>query len=50
VFLVATIAGDLKNAFFTLILLALSYPAYLFVAKKKRLLAGTSDAITAPRE
>jgi basic amino acid/polyamine antiporter, APA family len=50
VFLVATIAGDLKDAFFTLILIALSYPAYLFVAKKKRLLAGTSDAITAPRE
>ncbi len=49
-FLVATIVGDLKDALFTLVLIALSYPAYLFVAKKKRLLASTSDAITASPE
>jgi APA family basic amino acid/polyamine antiporter len=35
-FLVATIVGDLKDAIFTLVLMALSYPAYLFVARKKR--------------
>jgi APA family basic amino acid/polyamine antiporter len=49
-FLIATIVGDLKDALFTLVLIALSYPAYLFVAKKKGLLTSTSDAITVPPE
>ena len=49
-FPVATIVGDLKDAFFTLILITLSYPARRFVAKKKRLLASARDAITAPLE
>ena len=49
-FLIATIVGDLKDALFTLVLIALSYPAYLFVARKKRLRASTSDAITASPE
>jgi APA family basic amino acid/polyamine antiporter len=49
-FLAATIAGDLKDAAFTLILIALSYPAYLFVAKRKRLSSSTGDTIMVPPE
>jgi APA family basic amino acid/polyamine antiporter len=49
-FLVATVVGDLKDALFTLILISLSYPVYLFVAKSKLRRASTSDAITAPPE
>jgi len=49
-FLVATIVGDLKDAFFTLILIALSYPVYLLAIKRKRLLLSASDAITVPPE
>jgi APA family basic amino acid/polyamine antiporter len=44
-FLVATVVGDLKDALFTLILISLSYPVYFFVARRKRLLLSTSDAI-----
>jgi APA family basic amino acid/polyamine antiporter len=49
-FLVATVVGDLKDALFTLILIALSYPVYFFVAKSKLLRTSPSDAITAPPE
>jgi APA family basic amino acid/polyamine antiporter len=49
-FLAATIVGDLKDALFTLILIALSYPVYLFVVKGKKLTASTSDTITGPPE
>jgi basic amino acid/polyamine antiporter, APA family len=49
-FLVATVVGDLKDALFTLILIALSYPVYFFVAKSKLLRASTSDAIAVPLE
>jgi len=35
-FLVATIVGDLKDALFTLILIALSYPIYRLLAIRKR--------------
>jgi basic amino acid/polyamine antiporter, APA family len=34
-FLVATIVGDLKNALFTLVLIALSYPVYFFAVARK---------------
>jgi basic amino acid/polyamine antiporter, APA family len=49
-FLVATIVGDLKDAIFTLILIALSYPLYLLAIKRKRLSSSTSDTITVPPE
>lgn len=49
-FLVATVVGDLKDALFTLILISLSYPVYFFVARRKRLLLSTSDAIPVPPE
>ncbi len=49
-FLVATIVGDLKDALFTLVLLALSYPIYLLTTMGKRLLANGSDAIPVPPE
>ena len=49
-FLVATVVGDLKDALFTLVLIALSYPVYLLVAKNKLLRASTSDAIAVPPE
>ena len=47
---IATVVGDLKDALFTLILISLSYPIYLFVAKSKLLRASTSGAIMAPPE
>ncbi len=49
-FLVATIVGDLKDALFTLILIALSYPVYFFAVKRNRLAASASDAIRVPPE
>jgi APA family basic amino acid/polyamine antiporter len=49
-FLVAMIAGDLRDAPFTLILISLSYPVHFFVAKSKLLRASTSDAIAVPPE
>jgi APA family basic amino acid/polyamine antiporter len=49
-FLVATIVGDLKDALFTLVLLALSYPIYLLTTMGKRLLANGSDTIPVPPE
>jgi hypothetical protein len=49
-FLVATVLGDLKDALFTLVLISLSYPVYFFVARRKRLLSRTSDAIPVPPE
>lgn len=42
-FLVSTIVGDLKDALFTLILIALSYPVYLFILKRKRLPVPAAD-------
>lgn len=48
-FLVASVVGDLKDALFTLILVALSYPAYLLFAMtmrtRKEPPTGASDAI-----
>jgi len=49
-FLVTTIVGDLKDALFTLILIALSYPVYFVVVKRKRLPANASDTIKVPPE
>lgn len=48
-FLVATIVGDLKDALFTLALIALSLPLYYFVVKRKRLSA-SADAIAVQGE
>jgi basic amino acid/polyamine antiporter, APA family len=45
-FLVATIVSDRKDALFTLILIALSYPIYFFLIKGVP--APTSDAIAVP--
>jgi APA family basic amino acid/polyamine antiporter len=36
-FLVASIVGDFKDALFTLVLIALSYPAYVLLANRRRL-------------
>lgn len=41
-FLVASIIGDFKDALFTLVLIALSYPAYVLLAKRRRLPASTT--------
>jgi APA family basic amino acid/polyamine antiporter len=49
-FLIATVVGDLKDALFTLILISLSYPVYFFVARRRRLLLSTSDAVPVPLE
>jgi APA family basic amino acid/polyamine antiporter len=49
-FLIATIVGDLKDALFTLILIALSYPVYIFVVKRKRPPASNSDSMAFPAE
>jgi len=49
-FLVATIVGDVKDALFTLILIALSYPVYFLVVKRKRPPASASDTLTVPPE
>src|SRR5882762_3789690 len=49
-FLIATIVGDLKDALFTLILISLSYPVYLLVAWRKRLLLRGGDAVAVPSE
>ena len=50
VFLAASIVADLKDALFTLILIALSYPIYLFLVRRKRLPSRADDAITVPPE
>jgi basic amino acid/polyamine antiporter, APA family len=49
-FLVASIIGDLKDALFTLVLLALSYPAYVLLVKRRRLPASTGEPFTVPTE
>jgi len=49
-FLVASVVGDLKDALFTLALLALSYPAYVLLAKAGRLSASTGEPFTVPTE
>jgi len=49
-FLVASIVADLKDALFTLVLLALSYPAYVLLVKRKRLPANTGNPFTVPTD
>ena len=49
-FLIASIVGDIKDALFTLVLLALSYPCYVLLAKRKRLSASTGEPFTVPIE
>jgi basic amino acid/polyamine antiporter, APA family len=49
-FLAASVVGDLKDALFTLILIALSYPIYLALTMRKRLRAAAADAVTTPSE
>jgi len=55
-FLVASVVGDLKDALFTLILVALSYPAYLLFAMTMKMPtrreppAGASETIMVPPE
>jgi len=44
-FLAASVAGDLKDALFALILIGLSYPVYLLLAMRKRRPASASDTI-----
>lgn len=44
-FLGASIVGDLKDALFTLVLVALSYPAYVLLVKRRRVAAGTGDVL-----
>jgi APA family basic amino acid/polyamine antiporter len=49
-FLVASIVSDLKDALFTLILIALSYPVYFLLAMRKRLPPAAEEAVTVPLE
>ena len=49
-FLVATVVGDLKDALFTLTLLALSYPAYLFLRARKKPPANAGEVISLPAD
>jgi len=49
-FLIASIVGDNKDTLFTLGLLALSYPLYVLLAKRKRLPANTAETSTVPIE
>jgi APA family basic amino acid/polyamine antiporter len=49
-FLIATVVGDLKDALFTLTLLALSYPAYLLLRARKRPPAVGGAVVTLPAE
>jgi APA family basic amino acid/polyamine antiporter len=49
-FLVTTIIGDLKDALFTLALIALSYPLYYFVIKRRRAPSGAGDAVVVQPE
>jgi basic amino acid/polyamine antiporter, APA family len=49
-FLVASIVGDLKNALFTLILIALSYPIYHLLVKKNPRPPFTEDAVPVPAD
>ena len=41
-FLIASVIGDLKHSLFTLVVIAMGYPIYVFGIKKKT--AVTSDA------
>jgi APA family basic amino acid/polyamine antiporter len=41
-FLVASVIGDIKDALFTLVLLALSYPLYVLLAKRKGIPANSA--------
>src|SRR6185312_10177613 len=43
-FLVASIVGDFKDALFTIVLIALSYPAYVLLAKRKRFPESTGES------
>jgi hypothetical protein len=49
-FLVASIVGDLKDAPFTLILIALSQPIYLLLALRKELQPIAAHAVVVPPE
>jgi APA family basic amino acid/polyamine antiporter len=49
-FLVATVVGDLKDALFTLTLLAVSYPAYLFLRARKKPPANAGEVISLPAD
>jgi len=49
-FLAASIVGDLKDALFTLVLVALSYPAYVLLVKKRRVQASTGKSLTVPTD
>lgn len=48
-FLVASVVGDLKDALFTLVLVALSYPAYVLLVKR-RVPTSTGKSLTVPTE
>jgi APA family basic amino acid/polyamine antiporter len=45
-FLVASIVGDFKDALFTLVLVALSYPLYVLLVKRRQRPASTGEPIT----
>ena len=49
-FLVGSILGDLKNALFTLVLVAVSYPVYWGMTWKRRVAAGMAKVVVAPEE
>jgi len=49
-FLVASVVGDLKNALFTLILIALSYPVYYFLVKRKSRPLSAGAVVTIPTD
>jgi basic amino acid/polyamine antiporter, APA family len=44
-FLVASVIGDLKHSFFTLLLIAVSYPIYALAVKKKRPIDSETPAL-----
>jgi basic amino acid/polyamine antiporter, APA family len=46
-FLIASVIGDLKHSFFTLILIAISYPIYVLAVKKKRTINSETPALQA---
>jgi len=47
-FLIASIAGDLKDALFTLVLIAMSYPVYWLMTWKKRSPLETAGVVADP--
>ena len=49
-FFVASVVGDLKDAMFTLALIALSYPAYVLLVKRRRVATSTREPFTVPTE